>query len=67
MNTQWLVLQPSKSSALGKSIKQPKQNPEVLMSEIRPAEALVRQFTTCYLPCSEEHQNHHKQLEHHPQ
>ena len=30
MSTQLLVLQPSKSSALGKSIKQPKQNPEVL-------------------------------------
>ena len=31
MSTQQLVLQFLKSSALGKSIKQPKQNPEVLM------------------------------------
>ena len=37
MNTQWLVLQPSKSGALGKSIKQPKQNPEVLMTVPRTA------------------------------
>ena len=31
ISTQLLVLQPSKSGALGKSIKQPKQIPEVLM------------------------------------
>ena len=31
MSTQQLALEPSKSGAVGKSFKQPKQNPEVLM------------------------------------
>ena len=33
MSTQQLALEPSKSGAVGKSFKQPKQNPEVLMNE----------------------------------